>query len=352
MRLNMVMSRYARAAVAATSLPALLAFPVVSPTAAHADPAPAAPLPANRDDLFAKMSTISRDAEHTAEMIKDLEDKIKGADQTLKQAQRDVDSKSDAARTASERADAIRMKVDQIALSRYRKIGVNPATAYIGASNPQDAIDRASYMNALVTGRQHTLDQYRRELTSADKERETATKAKDAAQNASDTLSKQEKELLAKQAELKTQTDQIKTAIDHLSGDERRRWQDKNSPIHLGKDQIKSANAVVNAALSKLGAPYAWGAIGPDEFDCSGLIYWAYRQAGKSVPRTSGAQMAGGTPVSMSDLQPGDVIGYYPGATHVGLYIGDGRIVHAADYGIPVQVVGVNSMPVYGARRY
>ena len=62
--------------------------------------------------------------------------------------------------------------------------------------------------------------------------------------------------------------------------------------------------------------------------------------------------MAGGTPVSREELQPGDVVGFYPGATHVGIYDGDNKILHASDYGIPVQVVSMDSMPYYGARRY
>lgn len=112
------------------------------------------------------------------------------------------------------------------------------------------------------------------------------------------------------------------------------------------------AAGAVQAALSKLGAPYSWGATGPDAFDCSGLIYWAYQQQGMTVPRTSQSQLAGGTPVSRDQLQPGDVVGYYPGVTHVGMYIGDGKLVHASDYGIPVQIVDVDSMPWAGAVRF
>ena len=81
-------------------------------------------------------------------------------------------------------------------------------------------------------------------------------------------------------------------------------------------------------------------------------MVWAYQQVGKSIPRTSQAQLAGGQPVSIDALQPGDVIAYFPGATHVGMYIGDGKIVHASDYGIPVQVVPADSMPIAGAVRY
>jgi len=81
-------------------------------------------------------------------------------------------------------------------------------------------------------------------------------------------------------------------------------------------------------------------------------MFWAYQQMGKSIPRPSSAQIAGGTPVSREQLQPGDIVGYYSGVSHVGIYIGDGKIVHASDYGIPVQVVSVDSMPFAGASRY
>ena len=76
------------------------------------------------------------------------------------------------------------------------------------------------------------------------------------------------------------------------------------------------------------------------------------RDRGKTIPRTSQAQLAGGQSVTRDQLQPGDIVAYYPGATHVGMYIGDGQLVHASDYGIPVQVVPVDSMPMVGASRY
>ncbi|MGP5589398.1 C40 family peptidase [Corynebacterium variabile] len=109
---------------------------------------------------------------------------------------------------------------------------------------------------------------------------------------------------------------------------------------------------IAGAAMSKQGAPYVWGATGPSSFDCSGLTSWAYNQVGKSIPRTSGAQASGGTPVSLSALQPGDIISYYSGASHVAIYIGDGKIVHAVNEGTPVQVNDINYMPINNAVRF
>ncbi|MFF0816964.1 C40 family peptidase [Rhodococcus sp. NPDC003318] len=107
----------------------------------------------------------------------------------------------------------------------------------------------------------------------------------------------------------------------------------------------------LDAALSKLGAPYVWGAAGPDSFDCSGLVQWAYRQAGVSVPRTTYDQVKGGSPVGRGDLQPGDVV-LFSGAEHVGLYAGDGIVVHAPTSGQPVKRAPLDSMPFFAARRY
>ncbi|MDM1935896.1 NlpC/P60 family protein, partial [Mycobacteroides abscessus] len=109
----------------------------------------------------------------------------------------------------------------------------------------------------------------------------------------------------------------------------------------------------VAAALTRIGAPYSWGGSGPNAFDCSGLVMWAYGQQGVSLPHSSQALARGGTPVSLSELQPGDVINFYGDASHTGIYVGNGMMVHASTYGVPVAVVPITSSgPIYNARRY
>ncbi len=104
------------------------------------------------------------------------------------------------------------------------------------------------------------------------------------------------------------------------------------------------------AAQAKLGSPYVFGAAGPSAFDCSGLVQWAYAQAGLSVPRTSGGQAAVGYAVPLSDLQPGDIVSYNGGG-HSAIYAGNGNIIHASTSGTPVRYAPLNSMAVYAARR-
>ena len=93
----------------------------------------------------------------------------------------------------------------------------------------------------------------------------------------------------------------------------------------------------VFAAMSVLGTPYRYGGTGPGGFDCSGLTGWAWAKAGVRLPRVSGAQMSAGTRVGAFDLRPGDLVFY--GSGHVGLYAGDGRVVHAPRSGRNVEVV-------------
>lgn len=113
-----------------------------------------------------------------------------------------------------------------------------------------------------------------------------------------------------------------------------------------------TGQAIVDAARSKIGAPYGWGATGPNAFDCSGLTSWAYNQVGKSIPRTSQAQAAQGTPVAYSDLQAGDIVAFYSGATHVGIYSGHGTVIHALNSSTPLSEHSLDYMPFHSAVRF
>ena len=102
--------------------------------------------------------------------------------------------------------------------------------------------------------------------------------------------------------------------------------------------------AAMTNALAKLGKPYRWGASGPNAFDCSGLVKWSFGQVGRSLPRTSRAQAGAGTPVSRANLQPGDLVFFYKPISHVGIYIGNNKIVHASRSGQPVKISDMGRM--------
>jgi cell wall-associated NlpC family hydrolase len=112
-----------------------------------------------------------------------------------------------------------------------------------------------------------------------------------------------------------------------------------------------SGGSAMNRALSKVGSPYRWGATGPNAFDCSGLVTWAYKSSGVALPRTSQAMSRVGTPVSRTELRPGDLVFFYRPVSHVGIYIGDGKIVHASSRKNPVKISDMSRMRYNSARR-
>ena len=112
-----------------------------------------------------------------------------------------------------------------------------------------------------------------------------------------------------------------------------------------------TAQVAVDTALAQLGDPYIWAAAGPDAFDCSGLTQFAYAAAGISLPHSSNMQSTMGTYVAKADLQPGDLVFFYTPVSHVGMYIGNGQMVHAPTTGSVVKIVSLDAMPDYNTAR-
>ena len=111
-----------------------------------------------------------------------------------------------------------------------------------------------------------------------------------------------------------------------------------------------TAQGAVSFALAQVGKAYEWGATGPDAYDCSGLMVAAYQSVGVGLPRTSDAMMSAGYAVSYADLQPGDLIISYGGG-HVGMYIGNGQMVHSSTYGVGVIVSSLSGYTIDAMRR-
>jgi peptidoglycan DL-endopeptidase CwlO len=128
-----------------------------------------------------------------------------------------------------------------------------------------------------------------------------------------------------------------------------------HDPAPLTEPAVSAAASArakaLDVALSKIGSPYRYGASGPSAFDCSGLVSWAFKNAGVSLPRTSRAQSQVGTPVPRGELRPGDLVFFYKPVSHVGIYIGDGKIVHASNRRGPVKISDISRMKFNSARR-
>lgn len=125
---------------------------------------------------------------------------------------------------------------------------------------------------------------------------------------------------------------------------------EESAPSSSGSASDRAAQAV-SIALDQVGKSYVWGTTGPRTFDCSGLMVYSYGEVDVSLTRTSRSQSQSGTSVPKGDLKPGDLVFYYSPVSHVGMYIGDGKIVHAANPRTGVVVAKLDAMPYSGARR-
>ncbi|MFG3286294.1 NlpC/P60 family protein [Streptomyces sp. NPDC048111] len=119
----------------------------------------------------------------------------------------------------------------------------------------------------------------------------------------------------------------------------------------IGGSASEQGKKAVKFATDQIGKKYIWGAAGPDTFDCSGLTSQAWLAAGHPIPRTSQEQWARLPHVAVKDMRPGDLVIYFADATHVGMYIGDGAIVHSPRPGRTVTITGAGSMPILGVVR-
>ncbi|MUL40370.1 NlpC/P60 family protein [Streptomonospora sp. PA3] len=126
----------------------------------------------------------------------------------------------------------------------------------------------------------------------------------------------------------------------------------------VAEERVQQASSVAREAVAhakdQIGKPYRWGAEGPGSFDCSGLVQYAYKKAGKRIGRTTYTQFDQGRSVSRSKLRPGDLVFFYSGPGHVGMYVGKGRMIHSPSSGKRVKIVkmsGYYNRHFVGARR-
>ena len=112
-----------------------------------------------------------------------------------------------------------------------------------------------------------------------------------------------------------------------------------------------AAQVAFDTALAQQGKPYVWGGAGPSSYDCSGLTQHAFAAAGVRLPHSSRMQSTMGAPVSKAALQPGDLVFFYSPVSHVGIYIGNGQMVHAGRSGDVIKVVSLDYMPSFHSAR-
>ncbi|MFG1808878.1 NlpC/P60 family protein [Streptomyces sp. NPDC049040] len=333
--------------------------------------APAAPAPQpSIAEVKAKVDSLMHQAEVATE-------KYNGAKETTAQQNATVNKLLAQAAQKTQALNDSRRVLGQYAAAQYRSGGDDSTGRYLMATDPQSLLDQ-SHLTSLLGKRQKTaVESYRVQQAAATQQRIEAAKSLA-------TLTTQQAQLRTAKADVQTKLGAAQQLLNSLTAQEKARLaalqakqeaeakkkaaaiaaQEKAKAAAAAKAAAKSgakapttpANSSVAAkaiafAHDQLGKPYVWGATGPSSFDCSGLTQAAYKAAGITLPRTTGEQVGVGTRVSQSDLEPGDLIFFYSDHSHVGIYIGEGNMIHAPHTGTVVKVAPITEMPFYGAVR-
>lgn len=158
--------------------------------------------------------------------------------------------------------------------------------------------------------------------------------------------------LASEKSTIESKLDEAESLLARLEEEEREEVLSRDSDrVPASVPASGRAAAAIRYAMAQVGKAYVYGAAGPSAFDCSGLTMRAYGTAGVGLPHSSGAQFSSGPRIAASALQPGDLVFYYSPISHVGIYIGNGMIVHAANPSQGVRVSPLHSMPYVGAVR-
>ncbi|MEU5662795.1 C40 family peptidase [Streptomyces longwoodensis] len=307
----------------------------------------------------AKVDKLYQEAEVATE-------KYNGAQERAHQAEQRLESLRDEAARKEQRLNSAREALGSMAAAQYRSAGLDPAVQLALSDHPDQYLDGVALAERAGHRQSAAVAGVRKQLREIEQVR-GAARVELAA------LKTRRAEL---QQQKKTVTDKLDAArrlLSRLTARERARIAaDTAAPGASGRASrtapgartglaapgsataqapTSRAAAAVAYAYSKLGSPYVWGATGPNAFDCSGLVLAAYRSAGVSLPRTTYAQIDAGRRVSRSELRPGDLVFFYSGISHVGLYVGNGRMIHAPNPSAPVRIAPIDEMPFAGATR-
>ncbi|MHC3468312.1 C40 family peptidase [Streptomyces sp. 7R007] len=301
----------------------------------------------------ARVDKLYEEAEVATEKYDGAKEKADAAEERLRGLRDEAARKTD-------KLNSARDALGSVAAAQYRAGGLDPSLQLALSDDPDAYLEGAEFVErtgtrqaaavALVRTRLREIEQ----LRGAARVELTSLKARQA-------------ELRRTKKTITGKLDEARRLLSRLSAAERARLGEGTGRASrssaTGRDGLQApgtataeapnsrAAAAISYAYAKLGSPYVWGATGPNAFDCSGLVQAAYRSAGVSLPRTTYAQIDAGRRVSRSELRPGDLVFFYSGISHVGLYIGNGQMIHAPNPLEPVKIAPIDEMPFAGATR-
>ncbi|QWZ10543.1 C40 family peptidase [Nocardioides panacis] len=295
------------------------------------------------DTVQSRVDKLYQQAEQASERYNDARLEMTQAQTRLSALQADLDRQQT-------KVDDVRQQVASAVVSQYQGQALSSTTQVLLSQDPDAFLDQLTTVSEYNDQQSQMMADFAVQAKQLEMRQAAAKRELDRIAATKKELGHEKAEIDSKAAEAKGLLGRLKDRAAAASRSAQRSTTASAAPVtHVAASG--RAGAAVSYALSQVGDAYVYGAAGPSAFDCSGLTMMAWGQAGVGLPHSSSAQMGSGTPVSQSALQPGDLVFYYSPVSHVGMYIGNGMIVHAANPGSGVTTAPVNSMPYSGAVR-
>ncbi len=288
------------------------------------------------------LTTLVAEAKQLEFQINALSEQYDGLHIQLGRAQANARIAQNAAGRGAAALAVSQQSVAQLAAANYMGSGLDPTFQALTTGDPQQFLSQASAVAELDQSSGMKVNTLGNEVTQALRDKQTADQ--------------QIAEVNALDAQMNAKKKVIEAKIDQVNSAAMKQAMAVFTQTgQYPNIDIPTANTVgaqaLQAAITKEGDPYVWGASGPGEFDCSGLVVWAYAQEGIALPHYTGSLWNSGMHVARSDLEPGDLVFFFADISHVGIYIGDGMMIDAPDFGETVHVQPVFWSDYVGAVR-
>lgn len=303
-------------------------------------PAAAAP----SDHTRAEVDRLYEAAEQATEAFN-------AADERADTLREQVGAAQDRIARQQERVNTMREVIGTLAGAQYRSGGLDPSLALLFSEDPDEYLDKAATLDRITAHQADELQELQQALRDLTRQREEATGKLTELERSRRAVARHKRTVEHKLARARRILNSLsatdRAAHGRASRADRVEVPDPGSAVAPDG----RAAAALAAVRSALGKPYMWGASGPHGFDCSGLMQWSYARAGVGLPRTSQAQQFAGRRLPLSEALPGDLVIYRADASHVGMYVGGGQVIHAPYPGAPVRYDPVGMMPIAAVTR-
>lgn len=274
-----------------------------------------------------------KDVEAAFSQVEAANEQVNALGVQVKQTQAEIDDISSDIATGLATYTAQKDELSGAIVQQQLDAPLGPTANLLSSDDPDQFLAGLGAVRALNNTRADALEQFGRTSKELENRRAQLKDRKKA-------LTEATKDADAQRAEIRTKYEAAKAELARLTAAEQASFNQSNLDIDFEVKASGRAKAALAFAMAQIGDPYVYGGTGPNSWDCSGLVMKSWAAAGVSIPRVVGPQIAAGTSVPMDQLQPGDIVAYGD-MSHDGLYLGNGRVIHAPRPGKSVEITGL-----------